>query len=206
MLKGGKTMTFAETLNDYIGRFGCSAAALAAASRLSPAVISRYRSGLRVPEADSDAPARLAAGLVSLYYLPGARSAQVKNYVNCFRSTLLQNLAQRPVTDRLHSLTEAEFAACPPSLSLSGLFFDGDLPYTWPEYQAHLRLTAAFAQDHPGYRAELTLPRAFRNIDITVQAGQWAQVSKSKAPAIHFIIRHPKLRSALENFLLPVVE
>ena len=31
-------------------------------------------------------------------------------------------------------------------------------------------------------------------------------VSKGKAPAIHFVIRHPKLRSAIENFIPPVTE
>ena len=31
-------------------------------------------------------------------------------------------------------------------------------------------------------------------------------VSKSKAPAVHFVIRHPKLRSAIESFIPPVTE
>ena len=31
-------------------------------------------------------------------------------------------------------------------------------------------------------------------------------VSKEKSPAIHFGIRHPKLRGAIENFVPPVVE
>ncbi len=35
---------------------------------------------------------------------------------------------------------------------------------------------------------------------------QWAMISKSKAPAIHFVIRHPKLRNAIENFIPPVVD
>jgi len=31
-------------------------------------------------------------------------------------------------------------------------------------------------------------------------------VSKGKSPAIHFVIRHPKLRTAIERFVPPVVE
>ena len=31
-------------------------------------------------------------------------------------------------------------------------------------------------------------------------------VSKGKAPAIHFVIRHPKLRAAIEGFIPPVNE
>lgn len=31
-------------------------------------------------------------------------------------------------------------------------------------------------------------------------------VSKEKSPAIHFVIRHPKLRGTIESFVPPVVE
>lgn len=31
-------------------------------------------------------------------------------------------------------------------------------------------------------------------------------VSKGKSPAIHFVIRHPKLRAAIERFVPPMVE
>ena len=36
--------------------------------------------------------------------------------------------------------------------------------------------------------------------------GRCAMVSKEKSPAIHFVIRHPKLRGAIENFVPPMVE
>ena len=47
---------------------------------------------------------------------------------------------------------------------------------------------------------------AFRNLQILIHEGQWAMVSKGKSPAIHFVIRHPKLRTAIERFVPPVVE
>ena len=31
-------------------------------------------------------------------------------------------------------------------------------------------------------------------------------ISKGKAPAIHFVIHHPKMREAIENFVPPMVE
>ena len=31
-------------------------------------------------------------------------------------------------------------------------------------------------------------------------------ISKSKAPTIHFVIHHPKLRSAIERFVPPIRE
>lgn len=56
-------MSFSNTLNRYIDELGCSAKALADASGVSPAVISRYRSGDRIPAADCPQLQRLAAGI-----------------------------------------------------------------------------------------------------------------------------------------------
>ena len=47
---------------------------------------------------------------------------------------------------------------------------------------------------------------AFRNITIRACHGRWVIVSKAKAPAIHFVIRHPRLMDAIERFSPPVVE
>ena len=48
--------------------------------------------------------------------------------------------------------------------------------------------------------------QTFCNLQILIHEGQWAMISKGNAPAIHFVIRHPKLLSALENFIPPVIE
>lgn len=40
----------------------------------------------------------------------------------------------------------------------------------------------------------------FRNIQIRIQSGAWVLLSKTNAPAMHFIIRHPKLVRAIEDF------
>ena len=36
--------------------------------------------------------------------------------------------------------------------------------------------------------------------------GKWAMISKGNAPEVHFVIHHPKLRSAIESFIPPLVE
>ena len=61
-------------------------------------------------------------------------------------------------------------------------------------------------QIHENYIAEFTKANAFRNLQILIHEGQWAMISKGNAPAIHFVIHHPKLRSAIENFISPVIE
>ena len=47
-------MTFSEKINDYLDILGCSAKDLSDASLISPAVISRYRNGERIPKYPSE--------------------------------------------------------------------------------------------------------------------------------------------------------
>ena len=47
---------------------------------------------------------------------------------------------------------------------------------------------------------------AFRNIQIIIHEKKWVIVSKNQAPAIHFLIRHPKMRNAFENMTIPIVK
>ena len=110
------------------------------------------------------------------------------------------------VEDEVSSLSQAEFDKHPPALDVSGAFCESDLCYTYPEYVTHLQETARFAAAHPNYTLKRTAAQAFRNLQIFLREGQWAMVSKGKAPAIHFVIRHPRLREAMEQFIPPVVE
>lgn len=59
---------------------------------------------------------------------------------------------------------------------------------------------------HKNYRFLTEKVHTFRNVDITIRPGNWAMLSKNTHPAIHFVIRHPKLRDAIENFIAPIVE
>ena len=59
-------MEFKDVLNRYMERTGCSARDLAERSGLSTATISRYRSGDRVPEADSRQLESLAKGIAAI--------------------------------------------------------------------------------------------------------------------------------------------
>lgn len=63
-----------------------------------------------------------------------------------------------------------------------------------------------FSQMHKNYHIEENKSPAFRHIQILIHEGSWAIVSKEKTPAIHFVIRHPKMREAMENITMPIVE
>ena len=44
------------------------------------------------------------------------------------------------------------------------------------------------------------------NVNLTLNEGSVAVISKSGSPCIHFAIRHPLLRNALENMVVAVAE
>lgn len=50
------------------------------------------------------------------------------------------------------------------------------------------------------------LNKAFKNISFTVCEDKWVMVKKNKSPEIRFVIHHPILRDAIENFVVPVEE
>lgn len=59
-------MKFFEKLNEYMEGMNCTAKELSNASGLSPATISRYKNGERIPEIDSEALGQLCEGLAEL--------------------------------------------------------------------------------------------------------------------------------------------
>lgn len=99
-----------------------------------------------------------------------------------------------------------EFEKFPAVLSLSELFYEKEVKYSYEEYCEHIEMTRAFAKTHPNYRLSLSQEHIFRNINISIHFGKWVIVSKSQYPCVHFVIRHPKLRNALENITAAVVD
>ena len=81
-------MNFSETLKKYMETLHCTAKELSDASGLSPATVSRYRSGERVPEPNSDAFDRLCNAIVLLSKkgsaaAPLSREAVVEGFLCC---------------------------------------------------------------------------------------------------------------------------
>ncbi len=130
--------------------------------------------------------------------LQAARKQQTEN--------IEQILTENTVIDELPKLSEEAFQAHPIALALSCAFFEDTVTYTYEEYEAHLNATHAFAEKHPNYTVRFAEKPAFRNIQIQIHENEWVMLSKSKAPVIHFVIRHSKMLSAFQNMILPYVE
>ena len=108
------------------------------------------------------------------------------------------------VEDELAELSEAEYEAYPSVLPLAECFFEQDIRLTYAEYRACIKSAQDYALRQEQYRFRLTNTAGFHNIQVLCREGQWCMVSKNRAPAIHFVIHHSKLREALENLVLPI--
>ena len=138
--------------------------------------------------------------------VPDERQKDILEYAEAQKCRMLGILETEIVEDEIPTVSEEEFAAHPQILELSGIFCETDITYSYEEYLSHLIMTEQFAASHSNYKLKKALIPAFRNLQILIHEDQWVMVSKSKAPAIHFVIRHPKLRKAIENFIPPVID
>lgn len=110
------------------------------------------------------------------------------------------------ITSEISELSKDEFEKYPVGLSLSGMFYEKKIVYSYEKYCEHLKLYKKFAEDNKNYNIHITNKNAFRNIQIFIQENNWVMLSKETNPTIHFIIKHPKLREAIENFIAPIIE
>ena len=131
---------------------------------------------------------------------------RIKKYAAAQRQRVLSLLSFETLEDEVPTFHPSDFKERPPVLELSALFYETDITYSEEEYTAHLRETMAFAEQNMNYTVKCSTVHVFDNLQILIHEGSWAMVSKGISPAIHFVIRHPKLRSAIENFIPPITE
>lgn len=144
--------------------------------------------------------------ILTRHGMDSGQKQRIRKHVKAQKERIVSILASETLEDEVPALTPEEFSKNPPVLDLSGIFCETNLPYSEEEYRMHMSDTKAFARKNPNYILRISTTHAFHNLQILVHEGQWAMISKSKAPAIHFIIHHPKLRNAIENFIPPIVE
>jgi hypothetical protein len=99
--------------------------------------------------------------------------------------------------DLFSVLSEEEFRERPVNVAVPLCY--GVLSYTWEQYSAHIEATLSTSR--PNYRVS-AMPPAFRNIDAFIVKGSHAVICKHNQPGIQFVIRHPKMVSALENYVV----
>lgn len=138
-------------------------------------------------------------------HIPAEKQQMLLQELRREKDNFLQTLQSGPVEDRIPALSREEYAEMPLTLSLSEAFYEHEICYTYDEYLEHSHQTMAFAEHTPNYTVLSQHTRIFRNIQIRIKHSEWVIISKNKSPVIHFVIRHPKMRKAIEDGLWQVL-
>ena len=136
--------------------------------------------------------------------IPQVEQEQIRQYVSGQKAIANTILSHSPITEEIPVLSREEFEQSPMVLPLSGLFYETEILYRWEDYTEHLQLVHEYRKHNSNYHIVENTASAFRNVQIYIHEGKWVLVSKNKTPAIHFLIRHPKMRHAFENMVIPI--
>lgn len=126
--------------------------------------------------------------------------------VNTQKQLTKNILKHNILEDEIAISSKEDFEKFPPLLSLADSFYEGKIYYDYNEYLEHLDLTKKYEKKVANYKLTTNNYQTFRNIQILFCGKEWVMISKISSPSIHFVIHHPKLRDAIENFIPPVVE
>lgn len=138
-------------------------------------------------------------------HIPAEKQQMLLQELRREKDNFLQTLQSGSVEDRIPALSREEYAEMPLTLSLSEAFYEHEICCTYDEYLEHSHQTMAFAEHTPNYTVLSQHTRIFRNIQIRIKHSERVIISKNKSPVIHFVIRHPKMRKAIEDGLWQVL-
>lgn len=63
-----------------------------------------------------------------------------------------------------------------------------------------------YSKNNQNYKVVIKNSTTFKNMDIIINSKKYVIVSKNNNPSIHFVIYHPRLCHAIENFIAPIKE
>ena len=115
----------------------------------------------------------------------------------------LELLNDNIITDNIYIEKEEDFINNEIYLSLENLFTDKKIKYNYGEYLEHLEELKKFKNKN--YKIVYMDNKTFKNITVTILEKNFVLISKNANPVVHFVIRHPKLIDAINNFS-PIVK
>ena len=122
------------------------------------------------------------------------------------RSQVKTILKKSEITDEIIVLSKEEFENNKHILDLSKFFYDKKIIYTYEEYKEHLNLLKEFKKNNANYNYKKLKKNIFKNINISIIDNKQVIISKTNAPITHFVIYHPILVDAIQNFKVQIKE
>ena len=108
-------------------------------------------------------------------------------------------LKENKINEIIHKFNKDEVENDEVYLSLENMFYEKKIKYNYDEYIEHYNSTLKYNYN-ANYSVDVKDNNTFKNITINIIGKKYIILSKSCNPIIHFVIRHPKLVSAITNF------
>lgn len=110
-----------------------------------------------------------------------------KHILNILKNNIITDYLPTPNKDETYYLT------------FNYMFYNKKIEYTYKEYLEHFDNTKDYIKKNKNYKIILK-DNTFKNISFTIIKNKYVILSKVDNPSINFIIKHPKLVSAIEKF------
>lgn len=138
--------------------------------------------------------------------IPEQDAQLIRNFRKSEVKRMEEKLKHSTITDEISIPSKETHTEYPMLLSVSGCFYETPILYSYDDMLAHISETKRYAECHENYTFKTNGNTAFRNIQIEILKDKYITISKIKSPSIHFVIKHPRLIEALQNFTIPVTE
>lgn len=115
-------------------------------------------------------------------------------------------LSENQLLHEMPLISDEEFKIHPLMLDLTECDYPSLIPISYEEYLSYQKETADYAVQHENYSYSFNHDFPFRSIQIRILERKWVWITKLQSPYINFVIRHPKLRQALEQMCIPIYE
>ena len=125
---------------------------------------------------------------------------KILEYKNIELNNIKNILKTNTITDTIYNLNNDDFKKENIYLSLENIFYNKHIKYTYEEYINHYNDTINYSKNNKNYKIINNNNRTFKNINVTSVLNNYVIISKGNNPIIHFVIRHPKLIDAINNF------
>lgn len=119
---------------------------------------------------------------------------QIVKYKKIEENNIKNILKDNVINDNIYILDDNDSLNFP----IENIFCNQKIKYNYDEYLKHLEMTKKYKNDN--YKLNIVDNKTFKNITITIIENSHVIISKNSDPVIHFVIRHPKLVSAISNF------
>ena len=131
---------------------------------------------------------------------------RIHKWINEEKKNINNILMNSNIVDEISIMNEKEFNDSKCILDLSKYYFDKEIKYNYNEYKEHIELTKKFKKDNKNYNFKINSNNIFKNINIYIIEDKQVIISKTNNPITHFVIYHPLLITAIQNFKAPINE